>query len=55
MQGLGKSLLLFNQIDSIQEIYAGIDKLSVQDLKDISHKYFDEKNISELVFEVGDD
>lgn len=54
MLGLGKSLLLFNQIDSIQEIYAGIDRLTVNELKEISEIYFNEKNISELIFEVGD-
>jgi predicted Zn-dependent peptidase len=52
MLGLGKSLLLFNQIDSIQEIYAGIDKVTVQDLQEVAAKYFDELNISELIFEL---
>ncbi len=52
MLGLGKSLLLFNQIDSIQEIYAGIDKVTVQDLQEVAAKYFDESNISELIFEL---
>lgn len=52
MLGLGKSLLLFNQIDSIQEIYAGIDKVTVQDLQEVASKYFDETNISELIFEL---
>lgn len=55
MLGLGKSLLLFNQIDSIQEIYAGIDRLTVKELKEISQTYFNEKNISELIFEVTEE
>ena len=55
MLGLGKSLLLFNQIDSIQEIYAGIDKLTVAELREIASIYFNEKNISELIFEVGEE
>lgn len=55
MLGLGKSLLLFNQIDSIQEIYAGIDKLTVRDLKEVAEIYFDESKISELIFEIGDE
>lgn len=55
MLGLGKSLLLFNQIDSIQEIYAGIDKLTVPELREIASIYFNEKNISELIFEVGEE
>lgn len=54
MLGLGKSLLLFNQIDSIQEIYSSIDKLTVDELKDIAAKYFDESKISELIFEISE-
>ena len=52
MLGLGKSLLLFNQIDSIQEIYAGIDKINLKELQEIANAYFDEKLISELIYEV---
>jgi predicted Zn-dependent peptidase len=55
MLGLGKSLLLFNQIDSIQEIYSAIDKLTVKELREIAAEYFDESKISELIFEVGED
>lgn len=52
MQGLGKSLLLFNQIDTIQEMYASIDKLTAIELQEIAQKYFTEDQISELIFEV---
>ncbi len=52
MQGLGKSLLLFNQIDTIQEMYASIDKLTAKELQEIAKKYFTEDQISELIFEV---
>jgi predicted Zn-dependent peptidase len=55
MLGLGKSLLLFNQIDSIQEIYSAIDKLSVKELREIAATYFDESNISELIFELSEE
>lgn len=55
MLGLGKSLLLFNQIDSIQEIYSAIDKLTTSELKEIAAHYFDEANISELIFEIDDE
>lgn len=51
MLGLGKSLLLFNQIDSIQEIYAGIDRLTVKELQEVAELYFAESRISELIFE----
>lgn len=52
MLGLGKSLLLFNQIDSIQEIYDGIDKITVEELKVIAKEYFNPEHISELIFEL---
>jgi predicted Zn-dependent peptidase len=52
MLGLGKSLLLFNQIDSIQEIYDGIDKITVDELKVIAKEYFNPEYISELIFEL---
>jgi len=55
MLGLGKSLLLFNQIDSIREIYNAIDKLTTSELQEIAAQYFDESVISELIFEIGDE
>jgi predicted Zn-dependent peptidase len=54
MLGLGKSLLLFNQIDSIQEIYSAIDKLTTNELQEIAAQYFDEQVISELIFEINE-
>lgn len=52
MLGLGKSLLLFNQIDSIQEIYEGIDKITVEELKIIAKEFFALESLSELIFEL---
>ncbi len=52
MQGLGKSLLLFNQIDTIEEIYSSIDKLTSEELLRIAKTYFLEENVSELIFEL---
>lgn len=52
MQGLGKSLLAFNQIDTIQEIYSSIDKLTAEELHQIANDYFREEQISELIYEV---
>jgi len=50
MLGLGKSILLFNQIDTIKEIYESIDKLSSSELLETANIYFKEDLISELVF-----
>jgi predicted Zn-dependent peptidase len=55
MLGLGKSLLLFNQIDSLEEIYEGIDQLRSDDLQEIANAYFNEESISELIFELSDE
>jgi predicted Zn-dependent peptidase len=54
MLGLGKSLLLFNQIDTIQEIYQGIDKLEASELLEIANQYFSEENCNELIFDLAD-
>jgi predicted Zn-dependent peptidase len=50
MQGLGKSLLFFDHIDSISEIYKGIDDLTASALMEVANCYFDDKNLSELIF-----
>jgi predicted Zn-dependent peptidase len=50
MQGLGKSLLFFDHIDSISDIYNGIDDLSASHLMEIANCYFDESQCSELIF-----
>ena len=50
MQGLGKSLLFFDHIDTISEIYEGIDDLTASTLMEVANCYFDEKNLSELIF-----
>ncbi|WP_343747722.1 pitrilysin family protein [Fluviicola sp.] len=52
MQGLGKSLLLFNQIDTIQEMYASIDRLTSEELQEIAQLYFKEEHLSELIYDV---
>lgn len=52
MQGLGKSLLLFGQIDSIETIYHEIDSLQIEDLHHVSNKYFREDQFSELIFDL---
>ena len=51
MLGLGKSLLAFNQIDTIKEIHEGIDRLTVKELMDIANKYFHPETLSTLIFD----
>lgn len=52
MLGLGKSLLLFDQIDTVQEIFDGIDKLTAEDLLETANRYFDPKNCSQLIYDL---
>jgi predicted Zn-dependent peptidase len=51
MLGLGKSLLLFNQIDTVKEIFNAIDNLKSDELLEIANEFFDERKISELIIE----
>jgi predicted Zn-dependent peptidase len=52
MLGLGKSLLLFDQIDTVQEIHDGIERLTATELLEIANTYFHPDQCSELIFEL---
>lgn len=47
----GKSVLIFGKVDSIQEIYEEIDKISVDDVQKVAQIYFSPDKLSELIFE----
>jgi predicted Zn-dependent peptidase len=52
MQGLGKSMMAFNQIDTIDEIHQEIDKITSFDLLHLANEYFHNQSVSELIFDV---
>ena len=52
MQGLGKSMLAFNQIDTIEEIHQEIDKITSSDLLRLAIEYLQNQTVSELIFDV---
>lgn len=54
MLSLGKSVLLFNQVDSILEMNESIDKVTAEDIQRIANHYFSLDKISELIFEIGE-
>lgn len=54
MMGLGKSLLLFNEIDTLEEILESIDRISAEDLQKMAQEVFAPKSLSELVFELSE-
>ena len=54
MQGLGKSMLAFGQIDTIAEMHQSIDKITSEEMQALANKYFDNSQISKLVFDTND-
>lgn len=52
MQGLGKSMLAFDQIDTIAEMHQAIDKITSQEIQELAQKYFIKEERSSLIFDV---
>ncbi|MFM7007628.1 MAG: M16 family metallopeptidase [Flavobacteriales bacterium] len=52
MQGLGKSMLAFGQLDTIAEMHQAIDKITTLELQQLAQKYFQKDAISSLIFDV---
>jgi predicted Zn-dependent peptidase len=55
MLNFAKSLLFFNQIDTLIEIHRIIDQITVQEIQEIAEKYLAPANRSLLVFEPNGD
>jgi hypothetical protein len=51
MLALGKSLLMFNKVDTLSSIYKEIEKISSKQLFNIANEVFDDKGINSLTFE----
>ena len=51
MQGLGKSMLAFNQIDTLQEMHQGIDKITSKQLLEMAATFMKRDSCSELIFD----
>lgn len=50
MFNLGKSLLIFGKIDSVKKVYAQIDMISGEEVREIAQEYFNPASISQLIF-----
>ena len=50
MLSIGKSLQVFNRIESIGEIYAKIDKVDSSEILGIANEIFDESKLSRLIY-----
>lgn len=48
---LAKSILLYNKVDSIQEIYQQIDEITMDEIKNVGHSTFDQSQISKIIYE----
>lgn len=51
MLGIGKSLLNYGKVDSLEDVYNKINKISSKNLLDISNEIFDEKQLSTLIYQ----
>ncbi|MDX1651919.1 MAG: pitrilysin family protein [Brumimicrobium sp.] len=52
MLNFGKSLLVFDQIDTLQEIYEHIDSITADEIRTVAAEYFSPENLSTLIFDV---
>jgi predicted Zn-dependent peptidase len=51
MFNLGKSLLLFDRIDTLEEVYARIDAITATEILEVANEIFDQNKMVELVYE----
>ncbi|RFC54566.1 M16 family metallopeptidase [Brumimicrobium aurantiacum] len=52
MLNFGKSLLVFNQIDTLEEIYESIDSITPEEIQSIAQEFMSNDQVSSLVFSV---
>lgn len=50
MLGMGKSLLFFNKVDSLETVYSKINKLSSENIIDIANEVFAKEQLSSLIY-----
>jgi predicted Zn-dependent peptidase len=50
MFNLGKSLLLFNRIDSLEYIFNKVEEITSKQFQDIAQEVFDPKRMSSLTY-----
>jgi predicted Zn-dependent peptidase len=50
MLGLGKTYLLSDKVDTVQEVLSRIDKVNANELIEVANKYLHPKSMSELIY-----
>jgi len=51
---MSKSLLDFNRVDSLEEVFAKINKVNAEQLLEIANEMFEPKDLSSLIFNPKD-
>ncbi len=51
MLNVGRSYLLFDQVDSLQKVFQKIEKIQARELRDVAREYFDWEQLSQLIYE----
>ena len=50
MLSIGKSMLVYNKVDSLSEVCRKIDQISAADLQEIANEIFDPAQLSMLIY-----
>ena len=50
MLGMGKSMLIYNKVDDLDETFSTIEKLTSENLLEIANTVFNEDQLSSLIF-----
>lgn len=51
MLGMGKSVLLYNQVDLLKDVYLKINKITSNEIAHVANEVFDEKQLSKLIYQ----
>jgi len=50
MLAIGKSYLLYNQVDPLSEVFRKIEAITAEDLLDVANEILEDKQMSTLVY-----
>ena len=50
MLSIGKSLILYNRVDTLDNIYKKIEKITANDLLDVANEIFEQRTMSTLIY-----
>jgi hypothetical protein len=50
MFSLAKSVMIHGRVDSINEVYSQIDRITVHELEGIAKKFFSIDNVAQLIY-----